>query len=715
MLSRRKFLQQSAQLGTCLTLSASSIYSPDLLTTPLQRDFKPNIYLRISPQNQVDFWVKKAEMGQQIHTTLAQIAMDELGADLSQVNVISAQPNDKFKSIFTGASWSVAGLWKPLRQLMAEARYLLIQAACQIWQTNPHDCVAQFGSVIHQPSRRQLAFGKLVAVAASMPLPSKSISLKPMAEYQYIGKNIGRLDNRDIVRGQAQFCGDMDLPDIAVATIVHAPLATCQVGQLNTRAAEKIKGVRQIINLKDRVAVVADNNWTAMQAMSKLKIDWHYSAGAQLDSDSLLRRLDQALELPGTATRSQGDTMFNRSEPILTAEYYMPFASHMPMEPPVAIAQVESSRIEVWAPTQIASELQRAISELQGLNKARITINTTIIGGSFGRKLEKDFVIDAVKIAAHYGKPIKLQWTRESDVRNGFFRPYGKIKVQASTLHGRPHKMIIKSASPSLFSKTDPGQIKNGHDWAAVMGLTGIPYSIENMHLTHQVVDLPEVSIVAWRGTFSNHNCFAVESLIDELAHLSRMDPLAYRLQLLTRDTQVPHFPGEKIYISHQRLKRVLKKAAAMLGWQQKSSASVGHGIACFCYDTNSYAAHAIEVGVNDANQLTINRVMCAFDIGVAINPDAIKAQLEGSIIFGLSSALYNEITFNNGQVIQSNFHDQPTLTIAQTPKIDIEIFADGDTPGGVGECGLPSVTPALCNAIFDACGKRLRHLPIKL
>ena len=726
MLSRRDFLRQSSQLTASLTLSATLFSSTKIAAqneTAAQNvndEFAPNIYLKITPDNRIDFWVKKAEMGQQVHTALAQIAVDELGASLTQVNIIQAKTEDKFQSIFTGASWSIAGSWLPLRKLMAKARVMLIQSACQVWQCEQKDCEAKNSFILHRPSGRQLSFGELAPIAARLPEPT-SVELKPKGQFRLIGKNIARLDNHKIVTGQTQFSGDFNLPGMRFVTMIHPPLATCLVKSLDAAEARKMNGVINIIEFKDRIAIVANNQWTALKAKEKLKVGWDFGDSQNISdsqnlSDTILtQQLDDALALPGVNARQESPQEIKPSEADINAEYYLPFAAHAPMETPTAIVQLTPDSVDIWAPTQTASDCQQKVATLLNRDKSQVTIHTTLIGGSFGRKLENDYILEAVEVAKIAKAPIKLLWTRESDIQNGFFRPYGKIQARAVSQSGSPHKIQIKAASPSLFSKTDPDQIKDGHDWAAVMGLRGFPYAVDHLNLTHQVVDVPEIPVVAWRGTFSNHNCLAVECLIDELAHHDKQDPLQYRLKLLRKDTVVSHFPGELLTISQKRLKRVLNKAASMLDWQKRKKNNTGHGIACFCYDTNAYAAHAIEVKVSEQNELYIKRVTCAFDIGLAVNPDGIKAQLEGSIIFGLSSALHNKISFSEGHVVESNFHDQPVLRLNQTPEISIHIFADGDTPGGAGECGLPSVTPALLNAIYDACGKRLRSLPIRL
>lgn len=715
MVSRREFLKKSSQISASLILSTylpSASISAE--TTKAKVNFQPNIYLEIMPDNQVIFWVKKAEMGQLIHTALTQIAIDELGADLNTVQIKQAQSDKKFGNINTGGSWSVAGSYQPLRQIMAKARMMLTQAAMITWRATEADCQVENGNVINLITKNQFTFGDLAGLVSTLKEP-KQAQLKPRSEFRYIGKSIPRLDNKALIQGQSQFGIDVQLPNMLYAVLVRPPLATCSLKSFDAIECKKVSGIIDVINLSDRVAVVASSQWAAIQGKKVLKVQWDFHGSEQLNNTELEARLDAALNKKGVTCRAHGTVSKPSANQDIVRIYYMPLAAHMPMEPPTATANVTITEATIWAPTQTASMAQKETAKRLGLPEEQVTVHTTLLGGSFGRKLERDFIFEAALLSQIMKKPIKVIWSREDDIQHGFLRACSKHKYHVKVDdNGYPLSYQVIAASPSVWDRDDPSQIKNGHDWSAVLGLTGMPYAVPNLRLSHQIVAMPEVLLTWWRGSYANNNCFAAESLIDELAVAAQQDPLTYRLALLRQNITVPNFPGEKILINHQRLKRVLKKAAQMMKWRKNLKPNQGHGIACHCYDSNAYAAHVIEVEVVN-KQIKIIRVTCAFDIGLAINPDGVKAQLEGSIIFGLTSALQNNITFSNGQIEQTNFDDQPVMRINETPTIEIELFSDGDTPGGVGECGLPSVTPALLNAIFDACGKRIRNLPVKL
>ncbi len=720
MITRRRFMSGSLQLAGGITFS---VCLPDaqgkLSSHTTSSTLEPNIYLKIFPDNQVHFWVKKAEMGQQVHTALTQMAMDELGVNLEQVHLHMASTEGPFKNISTGASWSIPGHWQPLRQMMANARHLLQLSAAQLWQCPVEDCTAQLGLILNKKTQQQITFGQLVPVAQQLPIPDKA-PLKPAAEFQYIGKKMGRLDNPLIVQGKALYTGDIQLPDMLFASIIHPPAPGCKIvtidnSQLQTQRA--LKNKVRVLQIEQSIAIVSEHQWPTLAAKNLIRVEWQHRT-TPLNDRLLLQKMEDALSKPGIICREEKSATPYKITQTFTADYHLPFAAHVPMEPPIAIANITKQKAEIWAPTQTASEAQNNIAEMLNLPAEKVVVHTMLIGGGFGRKLKNDYVMDAARISQRLNRPVKLQWSRENDVQNGFFRPYGQDKVHASLSEdGYPVELRIKAASPSIMAKKDHQYFKQGLDWSAVMGLRSIPYDIPNMTLSHQLIDLPEVNLVAWRGTFANHHCFTIESLMDELAHKANIDPVDYRLQLLRKDTRVEHFLNSDIEIEHTKLRRVLLKAAEMMQWRsrkQQKKKNTGFGIACHCYDTHAYAAHVIEVEV-DNKQLKIKKVACAFDVGIAVNPDGVKAQLEGSIVFGLSSALYNKIHFENGAVKESNFHDHPVLRHHEMPDIDIHIFNDGETPAGVGECGLPSVTPALTNAIFDACGVRVRSLPIKL
>jgi len=715
--SRRQFLKSSATSAAFLIFSTHLVSARSLAKSSSKtkgQQFQPNIFLKIYADSQIEFIVKKSEMGQHIHTALAQIAMDELCANMNNVKIIQAKTDEVFKNIQTGGSYSVPGSWLPLRTIMAKARMLLQQSACQLWKTKNENCLAENGYIVNTKTSEKIRFGDLIDIAKTLEEPA-DVEFKNAKNYNYIGHDIARLDTDELLQGKSKFGIDIVIPHMLYATMIHAPLATCEVGSIDKTSVKLMDSIVRVIDLKDRVAIVATDQWSTFKASQLIQVKWRYLAGEKLSTKKLNKRLDKSLILEGVTCRKNGNISKFNSHTDFVAEYYTPFAAHMSIEPPNATVKIENNKIEVWAPTQQASAAQKEVASYMGVELDSVTINTTLIGGSFGRKLERDFILEAVKICKKIKQPVKLIWSRESDMQSGFFRPCSKHLAKVSMDNkGMPIELELKAASPSVFERDNPSQIKNGHDWSAVLGLSSFPYTVKNLRMSHQITSMPEIPITWWRGTYSNHNCFAIESLIDELAIINNQDPLEYRLMLLQDDTKVPDFPGSSIHINNQKLKRVLTKSAEMIGWKKNLSKNIGFGIACHCYESNSYAAHAVQVE-RVSDKIKINKVVCAFDVGIAINPDSIKAQLEGSIIFGITSVYYNEILIDKGKVKQSNFHDQPMLRLSETPVIEIHLYGDGESPGGVGECGLPSVAPAITNALSDITNRRFRSLPIKL
>ena len=665
--------------------------------------FAPNAFIRIDATGQTTLVMPQVEMGQGVYTSIPMILAEELDTDFSQITLEHAPPSDKlygnplFGIQATGNSNSVRAWWKPLRTAGANARAMLVQTAAQQWQVDPTSCTTSNGVITHKETGRQLSYGAL-AVAASGQTPPKNVALKDPKDFVLIGKSLKRLDTPDKVNGRAVYAIDAMLPDMKFATLAQSPVFGGKVGKVDDSAARKIPGVRKIVVLDDMVAVVGDHMWAAKKGLDALVIDWDEGPNARLSSKDIWQDLRAASEKDGVVAKSEGDIAKGLATgDRLDASYELPFLAHAAMEPINCTVHLRPDSCEIWTGTQVMTRVQSEAAKAAGLPVEKVVVNNHLLGGGFGRKLEADMVVAAVRIAKQVDGPVKVVWTREEDIQHDIFRPVYRDTIAATLSDGKIVGWKYRVAGSSIMARWFPPGFAKGIDIDAVDSAIDIPYDIPNISVEYVRAEPPAVPTGFWRGVGPNNNVFAIECFIDELARKAGKDPIAFRRSMLGK---APRFVA------------ALDLAAEKSGWGQPLPARVGRGVS-MQPSFASFIATVVEAEVDEQGEVHLRRVTCAVDTGIAVNPDTVKAQIEGGLIFGLTAALYGEITIDKGRVQQSNFHDYRMLRIDQTPKIEVHVIKSGETPGGIGETGVTAGPPALRNAIYAATGVALRRLPI--
>jgi isoquinoline 1-oxidoreductase subunit beta len=723
-LSRRTFLAVGAAAGGGLLLSVSL---PALTCNAKAADvstFAPNAFVRIGRDGGVTLIMHKVEMGQGTYTSMPMLLAEELEVDLSQVRLEHAPPSDDLyaEPLFgvqeTGGSTSVRGNWELLRHAGATARSLLVAAAAQSWTVDENSCHAARGEVIHGPTGRRLSYGALVDKAAALPLPRK-VQLKDPKDFKLIGTPAKRLDAPDKVNGTAQFGIDVKVPGMKVATVAACPVFGGKLASVDDSKAKAIKGVHQIVRLNDAVAVVADHMWAAKQGLAALDIRWDEGPNAKLSTADIVQQLAAASQRPGVVARREGDpakAMASATQKV-EAVYEVPFLAHATMEPVNCTVHVRPDSCDIWVGTQVPTFAQTAAAKLTGLPPERVRVHNHLLGGGFGRRLEVDFIVRAVEIAKQVAGPVKVVWTREEDIQHDMYRPYYYDRIAAGLdEHGKPiawtHRITGSSIMARVTSELFPKTLRvmraaglhnliamvRGLDVDAVDGAAEPPYALPNIRVEYVRQEPPGIPTAFWRGVGPTHNIFVVESFIDELAVAAKQDPFEYRRALLDKSL---------------RAKAVLELAAEQAGWGKPLPPRSGRGIALLHAFGETYIAEVAEVSVSKEGDVRVQRVVCAVDCGTIVNPDTVKAQMESGIIFGITAALFGEITIKDGRVEQGNFDDYQMLRINEAPSIDVHLVKSTEAPGGVGEPGTSAVIPAVANAIFAATGKRVRKLPI--
>jgi isoquinoline 1-oxidoreductase beta subunit len=665
--------------------------------------FAPNAFIRIDETGRTTLVMPQVEMGQGIYTAVAMILAEELDADLKQVTLEHAPANEKlyanpaFGIQATGGSTSVRAFWKPLRDAGARGRAMLVQAAAQQWQVEPASCTTSNGEVSHAESGRKLSYGALAAAAGSQT-PPKDVALKDPKDFVIIGKPLKRFDTPDKANGKAVYGIDAILPDVKFATLKACPVFGGKVGKVDDSTAKKIPGVRQIVVLDDLVAVVGDHMWAAIKGLDALVIDWDEGPNARLSSKDIWNDLRAASEKDGAVARSDGDIAKGLATgDRMDASYELPFLAHATMEPLNATVHCKPDSCEIWTGTQIMARVQSEAAKALGLPVDKVTVNQHLLGGGFGRKLEPDMVVAAVRVAKQVDGPVKVVWTREEDIQHDVYRPIYHDSIAATVSNGRIVGWKYKVAGAAIIARWLPPAFQKGIDIDAVDSAVDMPYDIPNIHVEYVRAEPPAVPTGFWRGVGPNNNVFAIESFIDELARKAGKDPVDFRRAMLGKNP---------------RLLAALNLAAEKSGWGQPLAARVGRGV-CVQPSFASFIATVVEAEVDEQGEVHLRRVTAAIDTGIPINPDTIMAQFEGGMIFGLTAALYGEITIDKGRVRQSNFHDYRMLRIDQAPKIEVHVIKSGEAPGGIGETGVTAGPPALRNAIYAATGVALRRLPI--
>ena len=665
--------------------------------------FGPNAFIRIDATGRTTLVMPQVEMGQGIYTGVAMILAEELDADLKQVTLEHAPANEKlyanpaFGIQATGGSTSVRAFWTPLRNAGATARAMLVQAAAEQWQVVPASCTTSNGEVIHAASGRKVSYGE-IALAASGQTPPKDVALKDPKNFVVIGKPLKRFDTPEKVNGKAVYGIDAMLPDMKFATLKACPVFGGKVGKVDDSAAKKIPGVRQIVVLDDLVAVVGDHMWAAKKGLDALDIDWDEGPNARLSSTDIWKDLRAASEKDGVVAKSEGDIAKGLATgDRMDAAYELPFLAHATMEPLSATVHCKPDSCEIWTGTQIMARVQSEAAKAAGLPVDKVAVNQHLLGGGFGRKLEPDMVVAAVRIAKQVDGPVKVVWTREEDVQHDIYRPVYRDTITATLSGGKIVGWKYKISGAAIIARWLPPAFQKGIDIDAVDSAADIPYDIPNFHVEYVRAEPPGVPTGFWRGVGPNNNVFAIECFMDELARKAGKDPVEFRRSML---------------VTRPRFLAVLNQAAEKANWGQPLPPRVGRGV-CVQPSFASFIATVVEAEVDEDGEVLLRRATSVVDTGIAVNPDSIVAQIEGGLIFGLTAALYGEITIDKGRVQQSNFHDYRMLRIDQAPKIEVHVVKSGEAPGGIGEAGVTAGPPALRNAIFAATGVALRRLPI--
>ena len=715
--SRREFLSIGATVGGGLLLGFE-------LPAPPASPFSPNAFIRIDRDGRVTLIMHKVEMGQGTYTSMSMLLAEELEVDLGDVRLEHAPADDAryaeplFGVQETGGSTSVRGNWEPLRRAGASARSLLVAAAAATWSVDPASCHAARGSVIHDPTNRSLGYGALVDKAATLRVPSR-VPLKDPKDFKLIGTPAKRVDAPAKVDGTAQFGIDVRLAGMKVATVAACPVFGGKLASVDDAKAKAIPGVRQIVRLEDAVAVVADHMWAAKQGLAALDIRWDDGPIAGLATADIVRALAEASQKPGVVARAEGDAAaaLAGADRKIEAVYELPFLAHATLEPVNCTVHVRPDGCDLWLGTQVPTFTQTAAAKLTGLPRGKVRVHNHLLGGGFGRRLEVDFVVRAVQIAKQVSGPVKVVWTREEDIQHDMYRPYYYDRIAAGLdAGGKPvawtHRVTGSSIMARVASELFPKNLRviralglhqlmasiKGLDTDAVEGAVEPPYDLPNIRVEYVRQEPPGIPTAFWRGVGPTHSIFVVESFIDELAAAARQDPVAYRRALLDRSP---------------RAKAVLDLAAEKAGWGQPLHPRSARGVALL-HAFGSYIAQVAEVAVSPQGDVRVTRVVCAVDCGTIVNPDTVKAQMEGGIVFGVTGALFGEITIKGGRVEQHNFNDYRMLRINEAPVIEVHLVPSTETPGGVGEPGTSCVMPAVANAIFAATGTRIRKLPVK-
>jgi len=720
-----------------LAANASEMASdpfPSMEKAPLH----PGVYLAIDTDGTAYIIAHRSEMGNGVRTSLPRIVADELDADWSRVKVVQAIGAEKYGDQDTDGSHSVVSFFVPLREAGATARLMLMRAAAQQWGVPAAECSTELHNVVHKSSGKKAGYGELAAAAAKLDVPKKEeLKLKARSDWRYIGKPAVSYDLKDLCTGKAKYGQDVHMAGMLYASIQHPPVMGSTVKSVNDAAALQVAGVKQTATIDTfkppvlfqalgGVAVLADNTWAAMQGRKKLKIEWAESSHNVFSSDPYRKELEETARKPGKVIREVGDVdaAFAKGGKIVEAEYYAPLLAHASMEPPAALAVYKDGKVEVWAPSQSPVGARDAIAAAVGAKKEDVTVNVTLLGGAFGRKSFPDFAVEAAVLSKKTGKPVKVVWTREDDIKFDSYHSVSAMYMKAALGNdGKPTAWLQRTVFPPIGSTfddkavySDPGELG--------LGFSDLPFAIPN----HRSENGPAVAHVriGWLRSVANiYHAFGIQCFEDELAQAAGKDPVEFALQLLGPDRIIPTTELPKDYTNYghpyteypidtARFKRVVELAAEKAGWGKKKQGNgAGMGIA-FHRSFLTYVASVVQMHLDDAGRVHVDRVDTALDAGTVVNPAMVKNQFEGAAVMGTSVALYGAITATKGAIDQSNFDTYPIARMNTAPReVRVHIVPSDAPPGGVGEPGLPAFAPALCNAIFAATGKRIRELPL--
>lgn len=736
LITRREFLRNTGMAGGGLILAANfAACSSDKAL--VGGDFAPNVYVNLLESGNVEIVCHRSEMGQGIRTSVLQVIADEMEADWDRITLLQATGDAKYGDQNTDGSTSIRNQFDLLRNAGAVARVMLVAAAADIWGVPAAECVARIHTVHHEASGKSLGYGELAGHAAGMPVPEQ-VEFKSPEDYRFIGKPMDTIDGMAITVGSADFGIDTVLPDMLYASIERCPVFGGKLVSVDDTAARAVAGVVEVIQLGDStlppafnplggVAVLATNSWSAEMGREALAIEWDSGANGSYDSSEYRKQLEASARAEGAVVLARGDVEAALSGAAKTVEatYYAPHLAHAPMEPPAAVARVNADgSCEVWACTQDPQTAQGVVAGALGIEPAQVTIYVTLLGGAFGRKSKPDFIAEAAVLAKKASRPVKVTWTREDDIRHGYYHSVSCQYLRGGIDgDGKVTAWSQRTAFPSISSTFGPSEGPGAGELG--LGCVDNPYAIDNMKI--ESCKAAAHVRIGWLRSVSNvYHAFAASSFADELANLAGRDPKDFLLELIGSDRHVnPKDDGAEYDnyghdladhpIDTARLKAVLNEAASMAGWGRELPAGQGLGIAVH-RSFLGYVATVAQVSVGEGNTLKVENLWTAVDAGTVVNPDRVQAQMEGAGLFGMSLALHGEITAKDGKIVQGNFHNYRVARMSESPSaITVHIVPSSAKPGGVGEPGVPPVAPAICNAIYAATGKRVRELPIKL
>lgn len=701
--SRRDFLKTGAAVtgGLLIAISLPGCAKPGGGASAATTYLNPNAWLRIGSDDSITFYCDKSEMGQGVYTSLTMLVAEELGVGIERIRTEFAPPGDAFINKLlggqvTGGSTSVRDGWEKLRVAGATARQMLVAAAAQRWEVDAARCSVKDG-VILSPDSKRLTFGAVADGAAKLT-PPKDVALKPAAEFTLVGRAQKRKDTPSKVDGSCVYGIDVRLPGMLYAALAQPPALGGSVKSVDDAAAKALPGVAAVVQTSSGVAVVADSWWRARKARDELKIEWNDGPNAKLDNAKILQTLKQGAKNAGRVARNDGDAAaaLKGAAKVVRAEYELPMLAHATLEPQNCTADVRADGVEIHVPTQVQGIAQAIAAKAAGVDVSKVKVNTTFLGGGFGRRLEVDFIPAAVECSKAVGKPVKLLWTREDDTTHDKYRPPAFDQAAAGfDKDGKLAAWQLHLTGPSITARMFPAVVEKMVDPFAVEAAANYLYDVPNVHVDFTQQEIG-IDVGYWRSVSHALNCFVVESFMDELAGSAKQDPLAFRKSLLTKQP---------------RMAKVLDLVTreARYGAARKGCF---HGIACM-EGYGTYMAMIAEIMIGDDGKVAPRQLFCAVDCGQQINPDTVLAQIESSIYFGLSAALWGEIKIQNGRVLQTNFHDYRVVRMPEAPRIDTFVVESAEAPGGIGEPATALVAPALCNAIFAATGRRLRSLPL--
>ena len=705
---RREFLKLSAAGGAALVVGFRIDAEPS--------SFQPNGWVRIEPGGKIVLTVGKQEMGQGVRTSLPMILADELDADWQSIELLQAEPSPQFQRLGTGGSGSVYGSWKPLRTAGAAARTMLIGAAAAKWNVDAASLRTEKGFVINTKTNERLSYGALASDAAKQPVPAEP-KLKAMSELRIVGQRVKKVDAPDVVSGKAIYGIDARMPGMLYASIERPPTVGGTLVKFDATKAMKVRGVRSVVAIKAGVAVVAENSWAAMKGREALAITWEPGPNRAFNSDAHIKALEAAASEPGVTIRKEGEgaAALARAAKTIEARYHYPCYAHAPVEPMNCVASFRDGTCELRVPTQAPNRAQQLVAEFLGIKPENVIVHPTLIGGGFGRRLWIDYAIEAAELSRAIANPVQVLWTRQDDMRHGHFQAASVHQLRAAFDENNAplfwgHKKVSSyhnlRGAPTAQERAD---VEYNQDSA--WGVYDVPYAFPSIEATYLSIDVP-VPIGPWRAVFSPSSTFARECFVDEVAQHLGKDPLQSRLDMLGEPYDIT---AGSLKIDRTRLRRVLEVVREKSKWGSPLAQGRGRGVACNVYDGDTHIAYVVEVTAHE-NSVRVDRVVAAVDCGVVINPTGIEQQIEGGIIWGLSSALKGHITFRDGHAEQSTYRDFEVLRMNETPAIEIHIVpSHGEQPFGMGEPPVPPIVPAVVNAIFAATGKRIRALPIRL